>query len=1147
MTSGTAQCDCIFDFYSNNIASQINQCNPDYSCNINHHRDDNTCNWNIDYPKKFSSWHYSRNYHETSFPSSKDSGIKSNTMRPTSMSTEHLNEDLVVPNGLYQKPIVSTNSCSDADCLCSLEIDRRQDHEITECNKCIKYQAYHHENLRTSSGHTQSNISSDSHPLVISNPSAVAETYDLSDHSRDSSYPDDHFDRMVPSRIELPNICYELGEDGHTKAIEEIESYYGGRLRTQRAARIIQNAYRDYRLRAEYARLKLEKGIGRIRERNSSKIVQNKANSDHIPSKGDYAISEPTDDVDDLVIEGAYVDWSPEAGVSLTELPNSINNETHLIDCIYPKTHPHISQSCAIPHTDSLPTISDSPSVPSCLSPANAKSSINNQNLRMCNPQLMHFSVPNSSLNYNNDLIQIPSEYFCSPSTKQLTVFNSPQPQWVSSLPNHFDLCSKTQVITTCEHCSRTRQPNLTQHFGVECIPKFGDISPGVAGSSVHSVHYKECCLPSSIPNRSSFRNNCCPYCVTIPNLKVTSTANKPPALVCMPASRAIIPPQLCNNSGCPGIPFPMGKVYKTPTVISSCVPLNNELLQLHTTQLINNVPHVPLHHLGSLNINKNDSSQRQHPTHVSCGGNCYHIPNSCQLHMHPSYLPHNLPSQTLHPSIVTPFSHRNPCINRLPNSHEKRRKRTYRIGLNIFNKSPVKGIDFLIKNGFLENSPQLIARFLLTRKGLSRVAIGEYLGNTKNEIAKLTTRQFIRELKFRNKEVDEALRILLGCFRTPGESQKIVHLLNEFQSAYVEQNTSLVKSQFRNSDTVMILAYAIVMLHTDMYSPNVRPQSKMTKEEFVRNLRGVDSGEDLDRDFLLGIYDRIKSQEMSVQSDHTDQVRKIQKHLTGPQKPLNLSVPQRRLVCYCRLYEVPDKNKRERSGAHQRELFLFNDLLLITKSVQKRRRDASVAYQVRMTIQLFGVKLIPFETVHHPNGLELLAPLEQIQNVDCHREVGMNHIVETPNGRARIFITLNTKTSSDRARLLEDLQECILEVTEMERLKREEISKQKYNQVHHHCLSHKSGIDKSGNHPKSLDNPGVSFNINNSHTYSDHDNTLSSHICAPIACLMNATETRVTEQTNHMPEFCQHYKLPDGQRLSGDSGLMADLDAVSS
>ncbi|CAI2726028.1 unnamed protein product [Schistosoma spindalis] len=847
MTSGTAQCDCILDFYSSNIANQINQCSPDYSCNINHHTDDNTCNWNIDYPKKFSSWHYSRNYQEASFPSSKCPGIKSKNMRPTSVSTEHLNQDLVVQNGLYQKPIVSTNSletfnsCTDADCLCSLGIAQRQDHENNECNRCIKYQAYH-ENLRTSSGHIKSNISSDSNPLIISNPSAVADTCDLSDHSRDSSYPDDHFDRMIPSQIELPNICYELGEDRRARAIEEIEIYYGGRLRTQRAARIIQNAYREYRLRAEYARLKLEKGISRIRERNSSKIVQ-KANSDHVPNKGDCVISKPTDDVDDLVIEGAYLDWSPEAGVNQTELPNSINNETHLVDCIYPKTHPHISQPCTT-RTDSSPTISDSPTVPGYLSPANAKPSINNQNLRMCNPHLMHFSVPNSSLNYNNDIVQIPSEYFCSPPTKQLTIFNSPQPQWVSSLPNYFDLRSKTQVNTTCEHCSCTRQPSLTQNIGVECIPKFSDISPSVAGSSVHrGVYLKECCLPSSITNRSSFRKNYCPYCATIPNLKATSSTNKPPALVCIPASRAIIPPQLCNNSGCPGNPFPVGKLYKTPAVISSCVPLNNELLQLHTTQLMNNFPHVPLHHVESLSINKNDSAQKQHPTHVSCGGNCCHISNSCQLHMHPSYLPHHLSCQTVHPTIVTPFSHRNPCINRLPNSQEKRRKRAYRIGLNIFNKSPVKGIDFLIKNGFLENSPQLIARFLLTRKGLSRVAIGEYLGNTKNEIAKMTTRHFIRELKFRNKEVDEALRILLGCFRTPGESQKIVHLLNEFQSAYVEQNASLVKSQFRNSDTVMILAYAIVMLHTDMYSPNVRPQSKMTKEEFVRNLRGVDSG----------------------------------------------------------------------------------------------------------------------------------------------------------------------------------------------------------------------------------------------------------------------------------------------------------------
>lgn len=57
-------------------------------------------------------------------------------------------------------------------------------------------------------------------------------------------------------------------------------------------------------------------------------------------------------------------------------------------------------------------------------------------------------------------------------------------------------------------------------------------------------------------------------------------------------------------------------------------------------------------------------------------------------------------------------------------------RKRQYRVGLNLFNKKPERGISYLVKRGFLENSPQSIAQFLITRKGLSKQMIGEYLGN---------------------------------------------------------------------------------------------------------------------------------------------------------------------------------------------------------------------------------------------------------------------------------------------------------------------------------------------------------------------------------------------------------------------------------
>lgn len=63
----------------------------------------------------------------------------------------------------------------------------------------------------------------------------------------------------------------------------------------------------------------------------------------------------------------------------------------------------------------------------------------------------------------------------------------------------------------------------------------------------------------------------------------------------------------------------------------------------------------------------------------------------------------------------------------------EIQRKRQYRVGLNLFNKKPERGIRYLIQRGFLEAAPQAVARFLLTRKGLSKQMIGEYLGNLQN------------------------------------------------------------------------------------------------------------------------------------------------------------------------------------------------------------------------------------------------------------------------------------------------------------------------------------------------------------------------------------------------------------------------------
>ncbi|XP_021096074.1 IQ motif and SEC7 domain-containing protein 1 isoform X2 [Heterocephalus glaber] len=66
--------------------------------------------------------------------------------------------------------------------------------------------------------------------------------------------------------------------------------------------------------------------------------------------------------------------------------------------------------------------------------------------------------------------------------------------------------------------------------------------------------------------------------------------------------------------------------------------------------------------------------------------------------------------------------------------SNDVIRKRHYRIGLNLFNKKPEKGVQYLIERGFVPDTPVGVAHFLLQRKGLSRQMIGEFLGNRQKQ-----------------------------------------------------------------------------------------------------------------------------------------------------------------------------------------------------------------------------------------------------------------------------------------------------------------------------------------------------------------------------------------------------------------------------
>ncbi|XP_028334751.1 IQ motif and SEC7 domain-containing protein 1 isoform X5 [Physeter macrocephalus] len=357
-------------------------------------------------------------------------------------------------------------------------------------------------------------------------------------------------------------------------------------------------------------------------------------------------------------------------------------------------------------------------------------------------------------------------------------------------------------------------------------------------------------------------------------------------------------------------------------------------------------------------------------------------------------------------------------------------RRRHYRIGLNLFNKKPEKGVQYLIERGFVPDTPVGVAHFLLQRKGLSRQMIGEFLGNRQKQFNRDVLDCVVDEMDFSAMELDEALRKFQAHIRVQGEAQKVERLIEAFSQRYCICNPGVVR-QFRNPDTIFILAFAVILLNTDMYSPNVKPERKMKLEDFVKNLRGVDDGEDIPREMLIGIYERIRKRELKTNEDHVSQVQKVEKLIVG-KKPIGslhhglgcvLSLPHRRLVCYCRLFEVPDPNKPQKLGLHQREIFLFNDLLVVTKIFQKKKN--SVTYSFRQSFSLYGMQVLLFENQYYPNGIRLTSSV--------------------PGADIRVLINFNAPNPQDRKKFTDDLRESIAEVQEMEKHRIEtELEKQK-------------------------------------------------------------------------------------------------------
>ena len=207
--------------------------------------------------------------------------------------------------------------------------------------------------------------------------------------------------------------------------------------------------------------------------------------------------------------------------------------------------------------------------------------------------------------------------------------------------------------------------------------------------------------------------------------------------------------------------------------------------------------------------------------------------------------------------------------------------------------------------------TPSSIATFFYTTPNLDKVKVGLYLSKGPKEIHPFhanVLKCFASLFDFRGMSFSEALRVFLGSFRLPGEAQCIDRLMEAFAVRLYEVQLSEIPAlnpnqtdtmldpprrsnsdsefngtldppasmdefvepmlPFKSSDAAFIMSFSTIMLNTDLHNRNMDDKKRMTCEQFVRNNRGINDGEDLPIHFLTSLYEEIKNNEIQVKQD---------------------------------------------------------------------------------------------------------------------------------------------------------------------------------------------------------------------------------------------------------------------------------------
>ncbi|XP_018407799.1 PREDICTED: cytohesin-4-like isoform X1 [Nanorana parkeri] len=199
--------------------------------------------------------------------------------------------------------------------------------------------------------------------------------------------------------------------------------------------------------------------------------------------------------------------------------------------------------------------------------------------------------------------------------------------------------------------------------------------------------------------------------------------------------------------------------------------------------------------------------------------------------------------------------------FERLEISRKTQRENELLSASRKFNMDPEKGIQLLINRKFLEQNAEQIAGFLYNGAGLSKAAIGEYLGQ-RESLNIQVLQAFVRCHDLNKLGLVEALRRFLGSFRLPGEAQKIDRIMETFSTHYCQCNPET----FKSTDSCYIVCFSLIILNTSLYNPSVKEKPDM--QQFVSIHKGVHPGGDLPTELLAEMYESLKKEPFQLPED---------------------------------------------------------------------------------------------------------------------------------------------------------------------------------------------------------------------------------------------------------------------------------------